>query len=94
MGRDVYLDNNATTMVAPEVLEAMLPFYKNRYGNASSMHSFGGLVAKDMEHARHQVAMLLGAENDFEITFYRVPQQKATTLQYAGLHHTTVTKNM
>ncbi len=69
MGRDVYLDNNATTMVAPEVLEAMLPFYKNSYGNASSMHTFGGLVAKDMENARHQVAQLLGAENDFEITF-------------------------
>lgn len=69
MGRDVYLDNNATTMVPPEVLEAMLPFYKEKYGNASSMHSFGGKVAKDMELARHQVAQLLGAENDYEITF-------------------------
>jgi cysteine desulfurase len=69
MRRDVYLDNNATTMLAPEVLEVMLPFLKNRYGNASSMHSFGGNVAKDLEHARHQVAKLLGAENDYEITF-------------------------
>jgi cysteine desulfurase len=69
MKKDVYLDNNATTMVAPEVLDAMLPFLKNRYGNASSMHSFGGNVAKDLEHARHQVAELLGAENDYEITF-------------------------
>jgi len=69
MKRDVYLDNNATTMVAPEVFDAMLPFLKNRYGNASSMHSFGGNVAKDLEHARHQVAELLGAENDYEITF-------------------------
>jgi len=68
MERHVYLDNNATTMVAPEVLDAMLPFYKDKYGNASSMHYFGGRVAKDMEHARNQVARLLGAEHDFEIT--------------------------
>jgi cysteine desulfurase len=69
MARDVYLDNNATTMVPPEVLDAMLPFYKEMYGNASSMHTFGGRVAKDMKHARHQVALLLGADNDYEITF-------------------------
>lgn len=68
MERHVYLDNNATTMVAPEVLEAMLPFYKDKYGNASSMHTFGGRVAKDMENARNQVARLLGADHDFEIT--------------------------
>ena len=69
MKKDVYLDNNATTMVAPEVVDAMLPYLKDRYGNASSMHSFGGNVAKDLAHARHQVARLLGAENDYEITF-------------------------
>jgi cysteine desulfurase len=69
MRRDVYLDNNATTMIAPEVLDAMLPFLRDRYGNASSMHSFGGNVAKDLAHARHQVAELLGAENDYEIAF-------------------------
>lgn len=69
MERHVYLDNNATTMVAPEAVEAMLPFFGDKYGNASSMHYFGGRVAKDLEKARHQVAMLLGAEHDFEITF-------------------------
>lgn len=68
MERQVYLDNNATTMVAPEVLEAMLPFYTEKYGNASSMHYFGGRVAKDMEQARNQITRLLGAEHDFEIT--------------------------
>jgi len=68
MERQVYLDNNATTMVAPEVLGAMLPFYKEMYGNASSMHYFGGRVAKNMENARNQIARLLGAEHDFEIT--------------------------
>ena len=62
MEKQVYLDNNATTMVAPEVLEAMLPFYRDMYGNASSMHYFGGRVAKYMENARHQIALLLGGE--------------------------------
>lgn len=69
MNRTVYLDNNATTMVAPEVLDAMLPFLKERYGNPSSMHDFGGDVAKDVELARMRVAELLGAENDYEIVF-------------------------
>ena len=69
MEKHVYLDNNATTMVAPEAVEAMLPFFGDKYGNASSMHFFGGRVAKDLEKARRQVAMLLGAEHDFEITF-------------------------
>ncbi len=69
MNRTVYLDNNATTMVDPEVLDAMLPFLKERYGNPSSMHDFGGDVAKDVELARMRVAELLGAENDYEIVF-------------------------
>ncbi len=69
MNRTVYLDNNATTMVDPEVLDAMLPFLKERYGNPSSMHDFGGDVAKDVELARTRVAELLGAENDYEIVF-------------------------
>ena len=60
--RTVYLDNNATTAVAPEVLDAMLPFLRERYGNPSSAHTFGGAVAKDIERAREQVADLLGAE--------------------------------
>ncbi|HPK45992.1 MAG TPA: cysteine desulfurase NifS, partial [Spirochaetota bacterium] len=64
-----YLDNNATTMVAPEVLEAMLPFFTRRYGNPSSMHDFGGDVEHDMEKARNQVARMLGAEYDYEIVF-------------------------
>ncbi|OIO01003.1 MAG: cysteine desulfurase NifS [Desulfovibrionaceae bacterium CG1_02_65_16] len=64
----VYLDNNATTRVAPEVLEAMLPFFSERYGNPSSMHSFGGAVGKEMREARQQLADLLGCEID-EIIF-------------------------
>ncbi len=54
----IYLDNNATTAIAPEVLQALLPFYQTRYGNPSSMHSFGGEVARDIEVARQQVAAM------------------------------------
>ncbi len=61
MERIGYLDNNATTRVAPEVLEAMLPFLKDRYGNPSSMHRFGGLVRKHIDEAREQVAQLFNA---------------------------------
>lgn len=66
--RTAYLDNNATSAVAPEVLDAMLPFLKERYGNPSSMHSFGGNVAHDIRRAREQVAALLGADAE-EIIF-------------------------
>ena len=59
--KPVYLDNNATTQVAPEVLEAMLPYFHELYGNPSSMHSFGGQVMKQVRKAREQVAALLGA---------------------------------
>ncbi|MDQ7782918.1 MAG: cysteine desulfurase NifS [Desulfomonilaceae bacterium] len=59
--KTVYLDNNATTMVAPEVFDAMAPFFSERYGNPSSMHSFGGNVARDVARAREHVAALLGA---------------------------------
>lgn len=66
--KTVYLDNNATTQVAPEVLEAMLPYFHDLYGNPSSMHSFGGQVARKIREAREQVAALIGATPD-EIVF-------------------------
>lgn len=56
----VYLDNNATTQVAPEVVVAMQPFFTEHWGNPSSMHAFGGRVAADVEKARAQVASFLG----------------------------------
>ena len=59
--KPVYLDNNATTKVAPEVLEAMLPYFDQLYGNPSSMHSFGGQVMQQVRKAREQIAALLGA---------------------------------
>ncbi len=60
--RDVYADNNATTMTAPEVLESMQPFFCSLYGNPSSMHNFGGQVKKHIDRAREQVAALIGAQ--------------------------------
>jgi len=64
----VYMDNNATTKVAPEVVESMMPFLTECYGNPSSMHNFGGQVGHAVEKARSQVAELLGASVT-EITF-------------------------
>ena len=64
----VYLDNNATTKVAPEVVEAMLPYLSEYYGNPSSMHSFGGNVAEKIKEARRHVADLIGASPN-EIVF-------------------------
>lgn len=66
--KEIYLDNNATTMVAPEVLESMLPFLQRFYGNASSMHGFGGKVGKHLTSAREQVAQGLGCSPE-EIVF-------------------------
>jgi len=64
----VYVDNNATSRVAPEVLEAMLPYFKEYYGNPSSMHVFGGQVATKVNEAREKVADVLGADPS-EIVF-------------------------
>lgn len=62
MTKAVYFDNNATCQVAPEVVEAMLPYFTEFYGNASSMHSFGGQVAARVENARQKVAALLNCD--------------------------------
>ncbi len=59
--KTIYLDNNATTKVADEVLEAMLPYFTQLYGNPSSMHTFGGQVGQRIRDAREQVAALIGA---------------------------------
>lgn len=64
----VYTDNNATTRVAPEVLEEMLPYFSELYGNPSSMHSFGGNVGKKIKEARERVAALINADPS-EIVF-------------------------
>jgi cysteine desulfurase len=66
--KTIYLDNNATTQVAPEVISEMLPYLKDFYGNPSSMHTFGGQIQSKIEEARIRVAQLLGADPE-EIIF-------------------------
>lgn len=65
----IYLDNNATTQVAPEVFEAMRPFLTTHYGNPSSGHALGRESRAAVETARRQVAELLGARLPSEIVF-------------------------
>lgn len=69
MTKGIYLDNNATTMVASEIVDEMLPFFTEQYGNPSSMHQFGNKVGRALKKARKQVQALLGAEHDSEIIF-------------------------
>lgn len=69
MAKEVYLDNNATTRVLPEVAEAMLPFLTEHYGNPSSIHRFGSAVGERLADAREQVANLIGATDPIEIIF-------------------------
>lgn len=64
----IYLDNNATTKVAPKVMEEMLPYFNDLYGNPSSMHTFGGQIGTKIREARTRVAELIGATSD-EIIF-------------------------
>lgn len=66
---DIYLDNNATTKVDPAVVEAMLPFFTEQFGNPSSLHNFGNRVGAALKKARQSVQTLLGAEHDSEIIF-------------------------
>ncbi len=65
----IYLDNNATTRVAPEVFEAMQPYLTDLYGNPSSQHTFGREMRSVAEKARRQVAGLIGADSDDEVIF-------------------------
>jgi cysteine desulfurase len=64
----IYLDNNATTPLDPRVLEAMMPFLTDLYGNAASNHAFGVLVNQHIKEARRRVAELIGAQSG-EIIF-------------------------
>lgn len=60
--KTIYFDNNATTCVAPEVRDAMAPFFGELYGNPSSMHAFGGQVARHVKEAREKVAAFINAD--------------------------------
>ena len=65
----IYLDNNATTRVAPEVLDAMQPYLSEFFGNPSSAHTLGREMKRAVEHSREQVANLIGAADPSEIVF-------------------------
>lgn len=80
----VYFDNNATTKVAPEVFEAMLPFLQEEYGNPSSMYAFAAKSQQAVADARAQVADLIGATPE-EIIFTSCGTESDSTAIYAAL---------
>ncbi|RKY06767.1 MAG: cysteine desulfurase NifS [Planctomycetota bacterium] len=91
----VYMDNNATTRVAGEVIEEMTPYLGRLYGNPSSMHSFGGQVGKKIGRARERIASLLGCRPE-EIIFTSCGTESDNaaikgTLEMAGGKRTVVT---
>ena len=81
----IYLDNNATTRVDPAVVEAMLPFFTEQFGNPSSMHSFGNKVGAAIRAARSEVQALLGAEHDSEIVFTSCGTESDNTAIFSAL---------
>lgn len=83
-GKIIYFDNNATTAVAPEVLEAMLPFLKDQYGNPSSMYSFAGRSQEAVRTAHEQVARLIGASPE-ELIFTSCGTESDSTAIYSAL---------
>ena len=89
----IYLDNNATTKVAPEVIDAMLPFLSENYGNPSSMHSFGGDVAASIKQARENVAKLIGAAAD-EIVFTSCGTESDSTAIRAAIESNPTKKHI
>lgn len=82
---EVYLDNNATTRVAPEVLARMLPFFRESFGNPSSMHGFGKGPALAVAEARRAVQALVGAADASEIVFTSGGTEANATAIHAGL---------
>jgi cysteine desulfurase len=94
----VYMDNNATTKVAEEVVEEMLPYFSEFYGNPSSMHSFGGQVGKKVVESRQRIASLLGCAPD-EIIFTSCGTESDNTairgvLESAGTRRKIVTSRV
>ena len=67
--KGIYFDNNATTPVAEEVIQEMLPFLREHFGNPSSMHGFGARSGSAVATAREQIATLLGADQTSELVF-------------------------
>ena len=94
----VYMDNNATTKVADEVVEEMLPYFGEFYGNPSSMHTFGGQVGKKVVESRSRIASLLGCAPD-EIVFTSCGTESDNTairgvLESAGMRRKIITSRV
>lgn len=85
MHNPVYLDNNATTRVAPEVVTEMQPYFSEWYGNPSSMYTFGGKVAGKIHEARERVAKLIGAKPE-EIIFTGSGTESDNTAIWAAVN--------
>jgi cysteine desulfurase len=85
MPTPVYLDNNATTRCDDAVVQAMLPFFTEQFGNPSSMHSFGNKVGFALKEARAKVQALLGAEHDSEIVFTSCGTESDSTVILSAL---------
>ncbi|ERK16336.1 Cysteine desulfurase, NifS subfamily [Pantoea sp. AS-PWVM4] len=83
--KQVYLDNNATTRIDPMVLEAMMPFLTDYYGNPSSIHDFGTPSRAALERAHQQVAALLGAEHSSEIIFTSCATEATSTAIHSAV---------
>jgi cysteine desulfurase len=82
--KTIYVDNNATTQVDESVLQEMLPYFTESYGNPSSMHTFGGNVAADISKARERVAALINAEPE-EIVFTSCGTESDSTAIWATI---------
>ena len=79
----IYLDNAATTQIAPEVLEAMMPYLTDEYGNAGSLYALGRRAAEAVAHARQQVADCIGARP--EQIIFTSGGTEANNLVFKGL---------
>jgi len=82
---DIYLDNNATTRVDPAVVDVMIPYFLEQYGNPSSIHKFADGVARGLKHARQQVQALIGCEHDSEIIFTSCGTESNTTAIFSAI---------
>ncbi len=85
MPKIVYLDNNATTQCDPQVVAAMLPYFSEQYGNASSIHTFGGQNRHVIDSARHTVAQFINAKYDDEIIFTSCASESDNTAIFAAV---------
>ena len=91
--KPIYVDNNATTKVDTEVLEEMLPYFSEMYGNPSSMHSFGGEVGQKIREARERVAALINASPE-EIVFTSCGTESDNTAIMAAVNATPFKKHV